>query len=269
MKQQHLQEIRGVCARTILGLYHRAKAGHIGTSLSCLEILVDLCFRRMGPEDVVILSKGHAAVALYTVLAKSGRMDEAELATFYQDGTRLAAHPPCGREIPAIPFGTGSLGHGLALATGLVLAQRFTGRRFRVWCIVSDGECNEGSTWEAALFAAQHRLAALTVIVDANGLQGFGRTREVLDTEPLADKWRAFGFAVAEAADGNCFAGLDEAYTKLAATPEGDTRPHCLIARTVKGHGVSYMENRLEWHYLPMNDEQYQQALRETEALHA
>jgi transketolase len=256
---QSLPEIRQRCAEQLLRLYQTARAGHIGTSLSCLEILVDLCFRRMAPEDVLILSKGHAAGALYTTLSLSGRMPEAPLDTFYQDGTLLAAHPPCSGKIQAIPFGTGSLGHGLSLACGTALAQRFTGKARHVYAVLSDGDCNEGSTWEAALFAAHHQLAQLTVVVDLNGLQGFGYTKDVLNLEPFVDKWRAFGFTVAVAEDGNDFASLAGAYDRLRDAPG----PRCLVARTIKGHGVSYMENRMEWHYLPMKDDQFHQALRE------
>ena len=269
MQNVNLNHCRADCAKTMLGLFHQAHAGHIGSALSCLEILVDLCFRRMHPEDQLILSKGHAAAALYTVLAKSGRLDETELASFYRDGTRLAAHPPCNRELPAIPFGTGSLGHGLSLASGLVLAQRFTARKFQAYCVLSDGDCNEGSTWEAAMFAAHQRLGSLTVIVDANGLQGFGGTGDVLDMEPLADKWRAFGFITETAAAGNDFADLEAAHRRLREAPNAAGRPKCLIARTIKGHGVSFMENQLAWHYLPMDEAQYRQAIQETEALDA
>lgn len=213
----------------------------------------------MAAEDRLILSKGHAASALYTTLALSGRLPEADLETFYQDGTLLAAHPPCSGAIEAIPFGTGSLGHGLGLAAGLAFSQRYTGRQFRVFAVLSDGDCNEGSTWEAALFAAHHRLESLTAIIDLNGLQGIGRTGDILNLEPIADKWRAFGFSVAVATDGNDFESLQTAHAALAAAPA----PRCLIARTVKGHGVSYMQDRMEWHYLPMDETQYAEAARE------
>jgi transketolase len=260
--------IRRDCAKTVLLLYHDAHAGHIGASLSCLEILVDLCFRRMVADDLMILSKGHAAAGLYTVLAASGRLPKEELATFYKDGTRLAAHPPCNGEIPAIPFGTGSLGHGLSLAAGIAFSQRFTGKHFRVYCVLSDGDCNEGSTWEAAMFAAQNKLVNLTVIIDANRLQGFGYTKDVCTLEPLYDKWSSFGFAVTSAPDGNSFVDLDAAHKRLAESIDS-AKPRCIIARTKKGHGVSYMEDRMEWHYLPMSEKQYAQALRETEEGHA
>jgi transketolase len=243
----------------MLELYKRANAGHIGTSLSCLEILIDLCFRRMEKNDVLVLSKGHAAGALYTTLSLSGRLPEADLSTFYKEGTLLAAHPPCSGRIRAIPFGTGSLGHGLGLACGLALSQRFTEKAFRVFAVLSDGDCNEGSTWEAVLFAAHQKLSSLTVVVDLNSIQGIGLTKDVLNLEPIADKWRAFGFAVSIADDGNDFGSLACAHNSVQSSDE----PRCIIARTVKGHGVSYMANRVEWHYLPMQDEQYAQALSE------
>ena len=251
-----LQEIRQQCAGRLLDLHRRANSGHIGSSLSCLEILVDLCFGRMAPDDMLVMSKGHAASALYTTLSLSGRLPEASLDDFYRDDTLLAAHPPCSRAIKAIPFGTGSLGHGLGLACGLAFAQRFTERAFRVFTVLSDGDCNEGSTWEAALFAAHHQLTPLTVILDLNGLQGIGHTKDILNLEPIADKWRAFGFAVAVADNGNDFASLARAHMSLAGT-DG---PRCLLARTVKGHGVSYMAGRMEWHYLPMSEAQFTDA---------
>lgn len=254
-----LQPIRDRCANTLLGLLKGANAGHIGSSLSCLEILVDLYFQRSAPQDRVILSKGHAASALYTVLAESGRIPKADLETYYKDGTLFAAHPPCGREVAEIPFGTGSLGHGLSLATGLAFSQRYTGKRFHVYCILSDGDCNEGSTWEAALFAAQHRLDQMTVIVDANGLQGFGNTRDVLGMEPYDAKWKAFGFETTLASDGNDFESLDSAFSAL----KGAGAPRCVVARTTKGHSVSFMENKMEWHYLSMSDELYRIAISE------
>lgn len=236
-----------------------ARAGHIGSSLSCLEILVDLCFCRMENDDIVVLSKGHAAGALYTTLTLSGRLPEAELSTFYKDGTLLSAHPPCSGAIHAIPFGTGSLGHGLGLACGIAFSRRFTGKSFNVFAVLSDGDCNEGSTWEAVLFASQQKLSALTVIVDLNGVQGIGYTKNILNLEPIVDKWKSFGFAVAVAKDGNDFGSLSRAHEAVG----NSAGPRCIIARTVKGHGISYMEDRVEWHYLPMNDSHYAQALCE------
>jgi len=187
-------------------------------------------------------------------------MPHVSLNSFYAEGTLLAAHPPCGSSISAIPFGTGSLGHGFGLAAGLAFSQRFTGCSFQVYAVLSDGDCDEGSTWEAALFASHHQLRNLTVIVDRNQIQGFGRTEDVLNLEPLADKWRAFGFDVAEAAEGNDFESIEAAHAAIARR----IGPGCILAKTTKGHGVSFMENCLEWHYLPMTDEQYSLAVAET-----
>jgi transketolase len=228
-----LQDTRQQCADRLLDLHKRANSGHIGSSLSCLEILVDLCFGRMTGDDMLVMSKGHAASALYTTLSLSGRLPEA------------------------------NLGHGLGLASGLAFAQRFTGKSFKVFTVLSDGDCNEGSTWEAALFAAHHKLSQLTVILDLNGLQGIGPSKDILNLEPVVDKWRAFGFAVAVAENGNDFASLARAHAELA----GATGPRCVLARTTKGHGVSYMANKMEWHYLPMSDAQFADAKKQNPLL--
>jgi transketolase len=255
-----LKRARRQAARTVLEMYKRANAGHIGSSLSCLEILIDV-LARSAPDDKLVFSKGHAAAGLYATLAQAGRIDPKLLDTFYKEGTLLAAHPPCGRQFPAIPFGTGSLGHGMSLATGLAFSQRFSKKKFHVYTVLSDGDCNEGATWEAAMFAAHHQLDSLTVIVDRNRLQGFGSTAEIIELEPFADKWRAFGFDVVLAPNGNDFQSLADAHRALKPG-----RPHCILAATTKGHGVSYMENKMEWHYLPMNDEQFARALADTDA---
>lgn len=251
--------------RKLLRLYKNANAGHIGSSLSCLVILIYLFFHEKKTEDQVILSKGHAAAALYTVLATSGHFPETELDSFYQDGTFLAAHPPCSKQIPGISFGTGSLGHGLSLATGIAFSTRFTDHSKRVYCILSDGDLNAGSTWEAALFAGHHQLQNLVVIIDNNGLQGFGRTDEVLTMEPIKSKWEAFNFEVITVPDGNDFHSLENGF--MAIAERSSHKPICIIAKTVKGSGVSFMEDRLEWHYLPMRDDQYQVACDEIHRL--
>ncbi len=261
MELRELKAIKKECLKTLLGLYKKANAGHIGSSLSCIDILVYLFYQRMKTVDKFILSKGHAAGALYTVLCKSGCLSEATLNTFYQDGTSLAAHPPCGKGVSGIPFGTGSLGHGLSLAAGMALSTRFSKRSFNVYCVLSDGDCNEGSTWEAALFSSHHKLGNLTAIIDYNRLQGFGKSQEVLNLEPFAEKWRSFGFYTVVAEKGNDFDSLHAAFSKLDLTVS--EQPKCIIAKTVKGCGVSYMENAMEWHYLPMSEEQYQIALKE------
>lgn len=262
MSIDKLREIKTDCVKTVLGLHKRANSGHIGASLSCLDILICLFFDRMKGEDKFILSKGHAATSLYTVLAKSGRMPESDLDSFYNDGTSLAAHPPCNRKLKDVNFGTGSLGHGLSLATGIAFSNRFSGKKFKVYCVLSEGDCNEGSTWEAALFAAHHKISNLVVIIDNNGLQGFGKSEEVLKLEPFAKKWESFNFEVVEASNGNDFDSLLDAFKKVENGD--DVRPKCIIAKTVKGSGVSFMENKMEWHYLPMNEDQYKKAVAET-----
>jgi len=256
-----LKLIKRDCIKTVLGLHKKANAGHIGASLSCLDILVYLFFSQMEENDKLILSKGHAAAALYTVLAKSGKIPETMLDAFYKDATLLAAHPPCTKKIEAIPFGTGSLGHGLSLASGMAYSGRFTGKVFNVFCVLSEGDLNEGSTWEAALFAAHHKILNLTAIIDNNGIQGFGKSDEVLSLEPLEKKFRAFGFETVRAANGNDFESIDSAFKSLSASSGS---PKCVIAKTVKGSGVSFMENTVEWHYLPMSEEQYKKAIDET-----
>lgn len=256
-----LSEIKADCIKTLLGLYKKANAGHIGASLSCLDILIVLFFDIMNENDKFILSKGHAAGALYTVLAKAGKIPQSMLGSFYCDGTMLAAHPPCSGKIASIPFGTGSLGHGLSLAAGMAYSARLNNEKFNVYCVLSEGDLNEGSTWEAVLFAAQHKISNLIVIVDNNGIQGFGKSSEVLNLEPLAEKFAAFGFEVATAEKGNSFENLKSAFETIKSVA---TKPVCVIAKTVKGSGVSFMENTLEWHYLPMSDEQYKKAIEET-----
>ncbi len=261
MRIVSLHLIRRDAALRLLGLYKQANAGHIGSSLSCLEILLDIFFNRLGQDDHFVLSKGHAAAALYTAMHAVGKLTEADLETFYKDGTFLAAHPPCGQAIPGIPFGTGSLGHGLSLGAGLALAARLKRQPTKVYCVLSDGECNEGSTWEAALFAAHHKLSHLTVVVDANGLQGIGRTSDVMATEPFVEKWQSFGFETVEVHDGHSFELLEQAHAGF----KNPDAPKCIVARTIKGNGVSYMSDRMEWHYLPMNNLQYATALAEVE----
>jgi transketolase len=253
-----LEAVKKDALKTMLGLYKRANAGHIGAGLSCLDILIYLFFVKMGKNDKFILSKGHAAAALYTVLAKSGRIPESMLDSYYKDGTYLAAHPPCSNKIESISFGTGSLGHGLSLAAGMALSSRYTGKKMQVYCVLSEGDCNEGSTWEAALFAAHHKLTNLTVIIDNNGLQGFGKSDEVMNLEPLLDKWKAFNFETIVAKNGNDFGSLAKTFKALGERKSA--KPKCIIAKTTKGNGVSFMKNKMEWHYLPMDDGQYDRA---------
>lgn len=245
--------VRKVKAR-LLRMHFESGVGHIGGNLSALDMLLYLHHRHMGPDDVFLLSKGHAAGALYATLWSLGRLSDEDLRSFHGEGTRLSGHPAPGWR-KDIPFATGSLGHGLSLACGLALGKRLKKEKGRVYCLLSDGEWNEGSTWEGLIFAAHHKIA-LTVLVDLNGLQGFGSTAEVADLSPLEDKLRSFGVDVA-VVDGH---DLKELASALGRETKG---PRVVVARTVKGRGVSFMENRMEWHYLPMTEEQYRRALDE------
>jgi transketolase len=254
----------------------RANASHIGSSLSMAELLAVLFGARATGEaflrydaarpdwserDRFILSKGHGCAALYAVLAECGYFPVEKLDTFYADGSPLAGHATH-KDMPGVEVSTGSLGHGLSLATGMALATKRDGGAQRFWVMLSDGECDEGSTWEAALFAPQHRLDNLTVIVDYNKIQSLGRVAEVIDLEPLAAKWRAFGWGVREI-DGHDLAAVEAAY---AAVPFEPGRPSCIVAHTVKGKGVSYMEDRLLWHYRAPRGEDLDKALAELES---
>ena len=251
-----LKEIIQKARLRLLRMHFEAGVGHIGGNLSSLELMLTLHHRVMGPDDQFILSKGHAAGALYITLWSMGRLTEEQLATFHKDRTRLGGHPvPHG--IPDIPFAIGSLGHGLGLAAGLALGRRLRGQPGRVFCLLSDGEWNEGSTWEALTFIAHHNLREVVLLVDLNGLQGFGSTTEVANLASLASKLREFGLEVREI-DGH----EPDAIERALRAPIGD-RPLAVLAKTIKGHGVSFMENKMEWHYLPMTAEQYQMAVEE------
>jgi transketolase len=235
----------------LLQMHFESGVGHIGGNLSALDLLVCLHHRVLKTDDVFILSKGHAAGALYVTLWSTGVLSDDDLRTFHKDGTLLSGHPPPSG-IAGIPFATGSLGHGLGLAAGVALGKKLRGLPGRVFCLTSDGEWNEGSSWEALIFIAQQRLDNLVLMVDTNGLQGFGATAEVADLAPLAAKFQAFGLQ-AEEIDGHDSAEICRALGQGAG-------PRAVVARTIKGCGVSFMENKLEWHYLPMSPTQYRQA---------
>jgi len=214
------------------------------------------------PErDRFILSKGHGCAALYAVLAERGFFPLDWLDTFYQNGSRLAGHITH-TDVPGVEVSTGSLGNGLAIATGMALAAKRDGKTYRIFALLSDGECDEGSTWEPILFAPQHRLDNLIAIVDYNKIQSLGTVKEVMDLDPFADKWRAFGWAVREI-DGH---NLDQVEEALSTVPYERGRPSCVIAHTVKGKGVSFMEHQLLWHYRSPQGEEFEAALRELEA---
>jgi len=239
---------------------YRAHVGHIGSALSVADILAALFAGILrgepgdGERDRFILSKGHAALGLYAALQATGRLTHDELASFCGEGTPLGVHPE--HVLDGVDFSTGSLGHGLSIGAGAALAARMQGSARRTYVLLSDAECNEGSVWEAAMFAAHHRLGNLRAVVDANGQQALGNTRDVIDLEPLGERFGAFGWSVLEV-DGHDTHALSEALT----TASDDGSPSVIVARTTFGRGVSYMESQLQWHYWPMDEKQYAQAL--------
>lgn len=256
--------------RDVLRMVHSSKGSHIGSSLSMADLLavlyggilqIDPARPDWPDRDRFILSKGHGCAAVYAVLAEKGFFPLGQLDTYYGDGSALAGHIT-DTGVPGVDASTGSLGHGLSMACGMATVGKRDGRPYRVFVLLSDGECDEGSTWEAVLFAPHHRLDNLIAIVDHNKIQSLGRVEEVLNLEPFADKWRAFGWRVREI-DGH---DLEEIERMLRAAPFEAGRPSCVIAHTVKGKGVSFMENKLLWHYRAPNDEELRQALNELEA---
>lgn len=251
-----------------LKMIHRAKSSHIGTSLSMADLLAVLygSVLRVRPtepnwpdRDRFILSKGHGCVGVYAALAKRGFFPSEWLNDFYQNGSRLAGHITAG--VPGVEVSTGSLGHGLSVACGMALAGKRDARPYRVFTLLSDGECDEGSIWEAILFAPQHRLDNLVVIVDYNKIQSLGTVEEVLNLDPFAAKWESFGWAVREI-NGHDFAQIEHA---LNSVPFESGRPSCIIAHTVKGKGVSFMENKVLWHYRSPDEDELRRALSELE----
>jgi transketolase len=248
---------------------NRAKASHVGSCLSMADILAVLYGAAMRTDparpdwadrDRLVVSKGHAAAIVYAVLAEKGFIPIAELETYAANGSRLAGHVT--KTVPGVELSTGSLGHGLPVAAGMALAAKRAQADWRAFCIVSDGELDEGSNWEAIQFAQHARLDSLVCIVDYNKIQSFGTVAEVSDLHPLADKFRAFNWGVHEI-DGHDHAALLHA---LTAPPVLPTRPTVVICHTVKGKGVSFMENLLAWHYRNPDDEQVIAALAELEA---
>ena len=242
----------------------RANVGHIGSALSIAEIVAAIYLGVLDPSersepdrDRFILSKGHAALALYAALHLSGSIDRAELETYCGDGTRLGVHPE--HQLPGVDFSTGSLGHGLSIAAGAALAGSLLASVRRVFVVLSDAECNEGSVWEAAMFAGHHHLSNLIAIVDMNGQQALGYTKDILDLEPMAARWRAFGWDVIEV-DGH---DADRMADLMNTGNSVSGPPRVLLARTTFGKGVSFMEGRVKWHYMPMSGEEFAQAIDE------
>lgn len=240
----------------LLNLYKQANCGHIACSLSCIDLIYTILNQKK-TEESFILSKGHAAGALYTVLNILGEISDEELNTFYKNGTKLSAHPSA-NSFPNIPFALGSLGHGFPISCGIALSNKLLGKDVKTYVLMSDGETNEGTTWEAAHFAVSNSLSNLVVIIDKNRLQGFGKTENVLGDTAEISKWESIGFDVKEINGHNL-----EEISSVIDTLNINSKPKLIIANTIKGKDVSFMENKLEWHYLPMNEEQYEVALND------
>jgi transketolase len=264
------QRLRGIARRTrerILRIVHDSGSGHVGGALSQADLLVALYHRYLSvdparpawPErDRFVLSKGHGGLGLAAVLADRGFVSDEDLATFGKTGSALGMHMDH-RRVPGVEASTGSLGHGLGLAVGMALGARLAGLPSRTYCLLSDGECYEGSTWEAALAASAFKLGRLVALVDRNRLTMDGFTEDEVPLEPLAAKWEAFGFQV-WSCDGHSFAQICAALDAILARGESD-RPAAIIAATVKGKGVDFMEDQAKWHYGALDSAFYERAL--------
>ena len=244
----------------------RGKSGHIGSMLSMADLLAVLYLKilRVDPKnhknpnrDRFILSKGHAGAAVYATLAELGFFPMEWLDTYYLDNGKLSGH--ISHLVPGVEFSTGSLGHGLPVAVGMALAAKQSGQKHRVFCLMSDGDCNEGSTWEAIMFAAQHKLDNLTVVVDYNRVQALGKTKDVIEMEPFAKKLEAFGWAVKKVA-GHDYRDIENGLSKL---PLEKGKPFWVLARTIKGYPISWMMDTVSCHYKVVNKEEMVAALKE------
>jgi transketolase len=273
MEQTKLNNLKNIAAKIRLGALegvHAAASGHPGGSLSIADIMAYLYFEEMNVKaddpkwadrDRFVLSKGHTAPALYATLALKGFFPESELATLRQVDSFLQGHPDM-KGTPGVDMSTGSLGLGISTACGMALAAKIDGKDYRTYTIVGDGESEEGQVWEAAMFAAHYKLDNLCVIIDWNGLQIDGTVEEVMNPTPHDKKLEAFGFHVISI-DGHDFDQIEAAFAEAKATKG---KPTAIIAKTVKGKGVSYMENQVGWHGSAPNDEQYEKAVAEIRA---
>ena len=271
MTDDELRKVANEVRKGIVVGTHAAKSGHPGGSLSAADILTYLYFEELNIDpkdpakadrDRLVLSKGHAAPGLYAVLAERGYFPKEDLETLRHIGSHLQGHPNM-NDTPGVDMSTGSLGQGVSAAVGMALASKVWNDGYRVFAILGDGEIEEGQVWEAAMFAGNHQLDNLCLVVDHNGLQIDGTIEEVNSAMPIADKFRAFKFHVIELADGNDMGQIRAAFS---AAREVTGQPVCIVAETVKGKGVSFMENEVDWHGKGPNDGQYEQALAELEA---
>lgn len=254
--------------RHVLQMVYESKASHIGGAFSMADILavlyskilkVDSNNPKWDNRDRFLLSKGHAVTSLYATLALKGFFDIAELTTYGKDGSRLLSH--ASHKVPGVELSTGSLGHALSVGCGMAIAAQRGKRKWRVFVLLSDGELDEGSNWEAFLFAPQHQLDNLVVIIDYNKIQSLGAVKEVIDLSPLKDKFKAFNWSAIEINGHN----HEEIYKALSTIPIEAGKPMVIIANTVKGKGVDFMENQLLWHYKSPSKEQVEQAMKQLE----
>lgn len=266
---ENLKNVSKNVRKSIVDEVYSAQSGHPGGALSCSDILTVLYFNQMNinpakPKDAnrdrFVLSKGHACAALYAVLAERGYFDKKELQGFRKIGQMLQGHPDM-KQIPGVDMSTGSLGQGLSVANGMALSSKMDGRGFRVYCLVGDGEIEEGQIWEAAMTSCHYKLDNLCLIIDNNNLQIDGKVSEVMNIYPIKEKLQSFGFEVLEV-DGN---NIDELITVFQKAKTIKEKPTAILAKTIKGKGVSYMENEVSWHGKAPNEEQYNLAVKEFE----
>jgi transketolase len=252
-KKMELKEIAKKIRKKTFLMCNNAGSGHIAPSFSSVDILVALYFKilRLNADNlnhyarnIFILSKGHASAALYAILEEKGILKKGILETFCQKGSTLGAHPEA-HLIPGIELSTGSLGHGLSFGTGIALADKIDKKNRKVIVLLSDGECQEGSTWEGAMFASHHKLDSLVAIIDYNKLQSLGKTDDILSLKPFKDKWESFGWSVKEI-DGH---NIEQIVDTLNYLPFKKNTPNVVIAHTIKGKGIKFMENAPLWHY--------------------
>ncbi len=268
---RQLKNIAARIRRRVIEMSHRAGTPHLGSSLSCVDVLVAAYWSalRIDPanptdagRDRFILSKGHAALALYVTLAERGFFAEEILDEYNRDGGRLAEHPGPGC-VPGVEAATGSLGHGLPIGLGMALAGRINKQNYRVFVLMSDGECNEGSVWEAALLAPAQKIDNLAIVIDYNKWQATARSNETMALAPLREKWQAFGWSATEI-DGHDMSALCDV---LSRVPDGSGKPIAVIANTVKGRGVSFMEDDNNWHYRIPTEEEVVKAAKELQTI--
>lgn len=251
------KEIALEARKRVLEMIYKAQTSHIGSNFSCIDLLAVLFEKADLDKNKIILSKGWAAASLYYFLYKKGRITEEELDDYCQPGSKFIglAEPI----IPEIPAAGGSIGFGLPFGVGFALAKKLKKEEGKAFVLMSDGEMDCGTTWESALITAHHKLDNLSVIVDVNGLQAMGNVKEILNIEPLKDKWQAFGWEVREI-DGHNFKEIEKALTN---PPLHEGKPVVIVAKTIKGKGISFMEGNNLYHYKAPSEEEYQQALKE------